>query len=157
MNDNLKVKKMKCLVSYSGGIGSFWSAKKLVDEYGKENVIAIFIDVNWEDSDLYRFVKETINHLGIELIYLKAPFNPMQLSRKENLIYNSRMASCSKILKMRLLYSFILERKYQILHCEYDLKGLCIKGWRYYKKLKPENTTIVVGIEWNEGQTAKRL
>lgn len=80
---------MKYLVSYSGGIGSFWATKKLVDKFGVKNVVAIFTDVNWEDEDLYRFIKESIKHLGIDLIYLKAPYNPKELSEIEGVMYNS--------------------------------------------------------------------
>jgi len=141
---------MKYLVSYSGGIGSFWATKILVDKYGKENVVAIFCDVNWEDEDLYEFVKNTINHLGIELIYLKAPMNPLELSQKENVIYNSRMASCSKILKMRLQYSFILKRNYKVLGNIYNLQELCLSGYEYFNRLNNKDFTIALGIDWTE-------
>ena len=143
---------MKYLVSYSGGIGSFWAAKKLVDQYGKENVVAIFTDTNWEDEDLYRFIDESIAHLGIDLIYLEAPCNPMELAKKEKVIYNSRMASCSRILKMRLQYSFILQRKYKVLGDTYNVKDLILCGEEYYGKINPNNFTMVLGIDWTEAQ-----
>jgi len=141
---------MKYLVFYSGGIGSFWATKILVDKYGKENVIALFTDTNFEDESLYTFVNQTIEHLDIDLIWLKAPYNPLELMEKQNVLYNNRMAECTKILKMRLAKSFINNRDYKILKKIYNLNELCIKGQKYLYNFDKENHIFVLGIDWTE-------
>jgi 3'-phosphoadenosine 5'-phosphosulfate sulfotransferase (PAPS reductase)/FAD synthetase len=141
---------MKYLVFYSGGIGSFWATKLLVDKYGKNNVIALFTDTNFEDESLYTFINETIEHLGIDIIWLKAPYNPLELMEKQNVLYNSRMAECTKILKMRLAKSFIEQRKYKVLGTIFDLKKLCYRGHKYIDSFNKLDYKLVLGIDWTE-------
>jgi len=59
---------MKHIVFYSGGIGSYFTAKRVIEKYGKEDVILLFTDTKIEDDDLYRFIQETSNKLDVELI-----------------------------------------------------------------------------------------
>ena len=46
------------IVMYSGGIGSFFCTKRVVEEIKKphESVILLFADTLMEDEDLYRFL-----------------------------------------------------------------------------------------------------
>lgn len=60
------------------------------------------------------------------------------------------MASCSRILKMRLQYSFILNRKYQVFKRVFDMKELIIRGEKYYGEITPDKYDIVLGIDWKE-------
>jgi hypothetical protein len=50
---------MKHIIFYSGGIGSWMTAKRVIDKEGKENAVLLFTDTLIEDEDLYRFLKET--------------------------------------------------------------------------------------------------
>jgi hypothetical protein len=58
---------MKHIIQFSGGICSFFAAKRVVKKYGKENVILLFCDTLIEDEDLYRFIEDTKNIWGVNL------------------------------------------------------------------------------------------
>lgn len=49
----------KHIIFYSGGLGSWATAKRVITKYGRENVILMFTDTLIEDRDLYRFLIET--------------------------------------------------------------------------------------------------
>lgn len=70
---------MKHIVMYSGGIGSWAAAKRVIAQQGKENVILLFTDTLIEDEDLYRFLKETSADFGCELVWLKEGRDPWQV------------------------------------------------------------------------------
>jgi hypothetical protein len=148
---------MKYLISFSGGLGSFWSAKKMVDQYGKNNVIALFIDVGWEDDDLYRFIHQTINVLDIKLIYVKAPYTPPELMKKENVIYNNRMANCTSILKMRLFKSILLNKDFKCLGEVFKLNTLIVKGIEFLGTLTSINYNLVMGIDYTEAHRCQPI
>ena len=58
---------MKHIVFYSGGIGSWATAKRVIKSHGKENVMCLFTDTLIEDDDLYRFLLETTQEMyGID-------------------------------------------------------------------------------------------
>lgn len=40
---------MKHIVSVSGGVGSYFTLKRVIDKYGKDDVIAVFMDTLAED------------------------------------------------------------------------------------------------------------
>lgn len=50
---------MKHIIFYSGGLGSWATAKRVIERYGKDDVILMFTDTLIEDKDLYRFLIET--------------------------------------------------------------------------------------------------
>lgn len=59
---------MKHIVAYSGGLGSYFTAKRLIERgINKEDIILLFHDTKVEDEDLYRFLKESTQKLGIPL------------------------------------------------------------------------------------------
>lgn len=58
---------MKHIVSVSGGVGSYLTLKRVIDKYGKDDVIAVFMDTLAEDGDLYRFLNDIDEKLGIEI------------------------------------------------------------------------------------------
>lgn len=51
---------MKHVVMYSGGIGSYFAAKRVVQKENPNEVILLFTDTLMEDEDLYRFISESI-------------------------------------------------------------------------------------------------
>jgi hypothetical protein len=58
---------MKHIIFYSGGLGSWMTAKRVVQAHGAENVICLFTDTLIEDEDLYRFLIETTQDIyGID-------------------------------------------------------------------------------------------
>lgn len=54
---------IKHIIFYSGGIGSWGTAKRVIAKHGKENVILMFTDTKMEDEDLYRFLYETVREI----------------------------------------------------------------------------------------------
>jgi len=98
---------MPHIVSFSGGVCSFWAAKRTVSRYGKENVILLFADTLIEDEDLYRFNKQAQDHLGVPITRIADGRTPWQVFRDEHLIGNTHADICSRILKRELIWSWI--------------------------------------------------
>ena len=77
---------MKHIVQYSGGICSFFAAKRVVEKYGKENVILLFCDTLIEDEDLYRFIQETTDYLKCEFVRVADGRTPFQVYKDEKFL-----------------------------------------------------------------------
>lgn len=113
-------------VTYSGGLVSYAAAKRVVERHGTEGVVALFADTRMEDEDLYRFVDETIDLLGIRLVTVCDGRTPWGVFEDERFIGNSRIDPCSKLLKRKLMDRWVDEN--------------CTKG----------ETTLVYGLDWSE-------
>jgi hypothetical protein len=92
---------MKHIISYSGGLASFFEAKLSIEKYGKENCDLVFCDTNMEDEDLYRFLNDTEKYLGVKIVRLVDGRDVWDMMFEDNFLYNSRVANCSPGLKMR--------------------------------------------------------
>jgi len=123
---------MKHAVMFSGGIGSYVTAKRVVEEFGRDNTLLIFSDTLIEDEDLYRFLAESVEILGAELVHLKEGRDPWQVFFDERFLGNSRVDPCSKILKRQLIRKWI------------------------EKNLNPEEDVIYLGIDWSESHRFKK-
>lgn len=120
---------MKHVVSYSGGAGSWATAKRVADRYGYDDLILVFTDTRWEDEDLYRFLDESVRLMiprGASYFELAEGRNIWQVFRDERFLGNSRIDPCSKILK-RQLFRRWLEANFT-----------------------PDEVTIYIGIGWDE-------
>jgi hypothetical protein len=125
---------VKHVVCYSGGIGSWATAKKVIDEHGPEGVILLFADVKGnnesphlgEDEDTYRFIKETAEAFGAQLVTLNEGRSIWQVFRDKRFLGNSRLANCSHLLKQKPTKDWL------IANCN------------------PDDTTVYVGISWDE-------
>lgn len=124
---------MTHLVAYSGGIGSFFAAIRVVAAFGKSNTQLVFTDTKTEDEDLYRFINETIAFLGCELVTLTDGRDIWDVFNDVRYMGNSRIDPCSRVLKRE---SF-----------EKWLKG------RY----SPEQATLYYGIDWTEAHREVKL
>jgi hypothetical protein len=100
---------IKHIVSLSGGIGSYETLKRVIAKEGKENIIAVFCDTMNEDGDLYRFLSDIENHLGIVITRLATGKDPWQLCFENKFLFNSRVALCSRILKTQLFNDWLRE------------------------------------------------
>lgn len=59
---------MKHVVFFSGGLGSWATAKRVIAEYGTDDVLLLFTDTFIEDKDLYRFIIETSGEMfGVDV------------------------------------------------------------------------------------------
>lgn len=119
---------------FSGGIGSFMTAKRVVDAVGTEGVTLLFSDVKGmtedenigEDPDTYRFISEAAAFLGCELVTLRDGRDIWQVFEAERFLGNSRIAPCSHQLKQKPAKKWIRD------NCD------------------PANTMIYIGIDWTE-------
>lgn len=112
------------VVSFSGGIGSFWAAKRVIDAHGSDNVVLLFADTLVEDPDLYRFMREAAAYLGVEVTRIADGRTPWEVFADVGFLGNSRIDPCSRILKRELLWKW----------CEENAPG----------------ATVYLGIDWTE-------
>lgn len=94
---------MKHVVQFSGGVGSWATAKRVAERHGTADMVLLFADVKDEDEDLYRFINEAAANVGVPLTVIADGRTPRQVMRDERFIGNSAMDPCSKILKRKLL------------------------------------------------------
>ena len=122
------------VVMYSGGIGSWMTARKVVDEHGPDHVTLLFADVKGnndnehlgEDEDTYRFIADSTFELGARLVTLNEGRSIWQVFKDDRFLGNSRLANCSKFLKQKPCRDWLLA------NCD------------------PDTTTVYVGISWDE-------
>lgn len=124
---------VKRIVSLSGGIGSYITLKRVINKYGKDNVIAAFCDTLNEDGDLYRFLYDIEKKLNISIIKLCSYKTPLQLQVENKFIYNSRIANCSK-----------------------ELKSKIFKEW-LKTNYKPNECILYMGIDWSEAHRCEAI
>jgi len=117
---------MKHIIMYSGGIGSWAAAKRVIEQHGKDDVMLLFTDTKIEDADLYRFLRETSEKFGVELVWLADGRDPWQVFRDVKWIGNSRIAQCSHLLKQKVAREWI------------------------ESNFKPDEVMLYVGIDWTE-------
>lgn len=119
---------------FSGGIGSWATAKRVAEKHGTDNLTLLFADVGGrhtspyagEHEDCYRFIDDAAQSLGARLVTLNQGMDIWEIFKKERFLGNARLAVCSKLLKQRPC------RKWLEANCD------------------PENTCVYVGIDWTE-------
>lgn len=100
---------MKIIVSYSGGLGSFFAAHLCKERYSDAEIKLVFTDTLIEDPDLYRFLDESAQALNLPLVKIADGRNPWQVFEDVKLQGNSRVAPCSKILKRETFNKWLKE------------------------------------------------
>lgn len=98
---------MRHIVAYSGGLSSFEVARLLVSQFGPQSVECVFTDTLTEDEDLYRFLDETINHLGVKLHHISYGMDIWGVFTQQRFHGNSRIDTCSKYLKRGMFREFL--------------------------------------------------
>jgi len=107
------------IVLFSGGLASFEMAKRVLMKYGEGQIQIWFFDTLIEDEDLYRFIDDAENWLGIKIKRFADGRNPWEVFRDERFIGNSRINLCTRVLKTKLLKQLLREHypdKNVILH-----------------------------------------
>lgn len=116
------------LVQFSGGIGSWATATRVRDAIMKEGdtLTLLFADTMMEDEDLYRFLGETAESVGGELVRVADGRDVWQVFKDERVLGNSMMDPCSRILKRELL-------------------------WNWIKRNRDARRTLIhIGVDWTE-------
>lgn len=119
---------------FSGGIGSWAAARRIVDEHGAENVVCLFTDVKGssanphigEDEDTYRFIDDAMADLQCEYVRVADGRDIWQVFKDEKFLGSSRQASCSKLLKVKQAHKWLADNT------------------------DPADSTVVLGIDWTE-------
>jgi hypothetical protein len=123
----------KHVVMFSGGLGSWVTAKRVAEKARVEDITLLFADVGndssphvGEDEDTYRFVTEAAGNVGAELVTVSDGRDIWQVFHDDRFLGNSRLANCSKFLKQK--------------PCREWLEANC----------DPDDTIVYVGIDWTE-------
>lgn len=124
---------MKHIIQFSGGIGSFFTAKRVIEKYGKDNVILLFCDTLIEDEDLYRFIEDSKKYFQCEFVRVCDGRTPFQVYKDVKFLGNSRVAHCTKLLKTKQA-----------------------KEW-LKNNYSPDECTLYVGIDWTENHRCKAI
>lgn len=123
---------MKHLVMFSGGIGSWMTAKRVADKHGTDDLTLLFADTKMEDEDLYRFLDESAANVGGTLVKVAEGRDPWEVFFDVKFLGNSRIDPCSRVLKRQFLRKYIDEN------------------------FDPEDTVIYIGIDWTEQHRMER-
>lgn len=111
---------------FSGGIGSWATAKRVVAETGPANLTLLFADTKVEDPDLYRFLNAAHRNVGGELVVVADGRTPFEVFHDDRFLGNARLANCSKYLKQKPCREWLDANR------------------------DPADTTVYVGIDWSE-------
>jgi hypothetical protein len=116
------------VVMWSGGITSWATARHVIERYGKASTTLLFADTNAEDEDLYTFNEQASAQLGVPVTRVADPQerDPWQVFEDKRWLGNTRIAQCSKVLKID--------------PCE-EWLGI---------NADPDHTTLYVGLDWTE-------
>jgi hypothetical protein len=125
---------MKHIIMYSGGIGSWATARTVINQHGPSDVTLLFADVGGdhtsphvgEDQDCYRFIHETATQFTAQLVVLHSHETIWDVFERRRFLGNSRQSNCSAELKQKPC------RRWLNTHCD------------------PTNTSVYVGIDWTE-------
>ena len=118
---------------FSGGSGSWAAARRVVEEHGPENMTLLFTDTRMEDEDLYRFIHEAADNIGVPLTTITEGRNPWHVFFDVRFLGNSRRDPCSMILKRDMADQWLQD------NCD------------------PKDTVCYVGIDWTEEHRFTRL
>jgi hypothetical protein len=122
--------------NFSGGLCSFWSAWRNVQEVGPENVVLLFADTLVESPDLYEFLRDASALLGVPITRVSRELTPWQLFRQQRMIGQNKFPICSVMLKREVLDSWMLAH-YEMNHEQSNF-------------VLP-HASLSVGFDWTEG------
>ena len=124
---------MTHIVMYSSGIGSWAAGKRVAEWHGAENTKLLFMDTKMEDEDNYRFLSESADNIGAELVSIADGRDVFQVFKDVRFMGNSRIDPCSRILKRELADKWIADN------------------------FTPETVRVHVGIDWTEEHRYTRM
>jgi len=98
---------VKYISSLSGGKASAIATERAIQKYGINNVELWFADTLWEDDDLHRFLNDLEKRWGKKRIRHTEGRKPLEVAEDQNIIPNSRIAPCSRELKIKPFIKFL--------------------------------------------------
>lgn len=121
------------IIQYSGGIGSWAAAQRVAAQHGTRNLILLTADTAVEDPDLWRFLHQSADRLGVTPTIVADGRGPFEVFRDTKFLGNSRVAPCSTHLKQR--------------PCRQWLN----------RHTDPARAILYVGIDWSEQRRAPAI
>jgi 3'-phosphoadenosine 5'-phosphosulfate sulfotransferase (PAPS reductase)/FAD synthetase len=100
---------MRVFVQFSGGKDSTASLLYAINQYGINNVTAVFCDTGWESPITYQYIKETIDKLKVKFITLKGKYDFIELAQNKKRFPSLRARFCTDFLKNRPFIDFLLK------------------------------------------------
>jgi hypothetical protein len=155
---------MKHIISFSGGAGSFATAKLVKDKCGLENIVMAFCDTLIEDEDLYRFnldVAEYIFETSVssELRWLCNNVPPVyEDHRNAHLfalcgLWNKELPSFHYLQLGLDIWEVFYKKRWvgnsRTAHCTTELKGKQFARW-LNATYSHEECVIHFGFDWTE-------
>ncbi|MFF2618558.1 hypothetical protein [Kitasatospora sp. NPDC058046] len=93
-------KQYEHVVQFSAGIGSFASAVRVVRRHGPDRTTLLMADTQIEDFDSWRFAQDASRLLDVPLVRVADGRDPFQVFHDKKFLGNSRIAGCTKALKI---------------------------------------------------------
>lgn len=164
---------MNHVVMFSGGIGSWATAKRVAERHGIDNLVLLFADTLTEDEDLYRFLVEGAGQIaGINVVDLadrarslpKLEEDDRAEERKALLLAlkddaNLRIPYLRWIAEGRDIWQVFEDVRFlgntRIDPCSRVLKREICRAW-LQKHCQPEDTTVYIGYDWTEMHRVER-
>ncbi|WP_126595403.1 hypothetical protein [Dictyobacter aurantiacus] len=94
-------------VSLSGGLASAVAVERVIQRYGREQVLLWFADTLYEDEDLYRFLHDCMQRWQGMLYWYTDGRTPLEVAAQKKLIPCNMAAPCSYELKVKPFRQFI--------------------------------------------------
>jgi hypothetical protein len=124
---------MRHIVMFSGGIGSWAAAKRVVQQSGTAKITLLFMDTLGEDADLYRFLDDASANIGAPITRIAEGRTIWEVFQDEKFLGTNRVGLCSRILKQEVADKWLSD------NCD------------------PADTAVYVGIDWTEIHRIERL
>lgn len=162
---------MKHIIFYSGGVGSWATAKRVAAKHGTQDLVLLFTDTLIEDRDLYRFMIEAagqifnvdVRDLVSATMWIPPVSHESMEDRKSYLLdlarlVRARIPQFAWIAEGRDPWEVFKKERWignsRIAPCSHILKQETAA--RYIKtNFKPEDTTLYMGIDWTEEHRTK--
>lgn len=158
------------VVFFSGGIGSWATAKKIIDRYGTNKTYLLFTDTLIEDEDLYRFMIETAGHFyDIDVNHLielakDIPKTHTEMDERKTFLDDLSKKVSEAIPNFIWLnngkdvWDVFYDKRFlgnsRLAHCSHVLKQEMSREYVFYNFL-PIDTTLYLGIDWSEEHRTK--
>lgn len=94
------------IVSVSGGLSSAATLLRCYELYPEDTIYPVFADTHWEDEDVYRFINDLVYLTGCRLVRLSVGKTPADVSEDQHMIFNSRVAKCTQVLKTQPILEY---------------------------------------------------
>lgn len=121
-----------CVVSLSGGVGSWGAARLAVAKHGAANTTLLFADTLIEDEDLYRFLDDIEIDLDVPITRIAEGRTPWEVFHDNRFLGNSMVDPCSRVLKRELIRAWIDEHH-------------------------PDGVVVVFGIDFTEAHRCDKI